>query len=362
MKKIIFFITAGLLISFPVLAAEYPIIGGIDINSSDTTAADFIIYTFNLLTAIGSLFAVIMVITAGLEWVSAYGNPSTINKAKKKIIIAFSGLLILLSSYLALNVIDPNILNLNFQNLSEQEITEVEVPDAEGVYLYNKTGFEGDKLILTDSLASIIKSGFFENVKSIKFVQPESFKYIAILFADIELEDRTISGTEYEGVCTYISNNISSLNSANGKENNPAIGEDSLASILVLKGRVGGSVTIYNNYNCQIRSNAYCREDIEDDEIEEENPCLKEEEQTCLIGVSNFENIEDVCPDFKGDIVSIKVNNDTGILLKGASADETGRCYYLRAPGGSCVNVNKYSPLYHLDEDTPLSINLFSLD
>ncbi|MDD3386694.1 MAG: hypothetical protein PHX92_02080 [Candidatus Pacebacteria bacterium] len=359
MKKITFLIIFGLLMSFPVLAAEYPIIGGIDINSPDVTAADFIIYTFNLLTAIGSLFAVIMVITAGLEWVSAYGNPSTINKAKKKIIIAFSGLLILLSSYLALNVIDPDILKLNFQDLSEQEVTEVEVPDAEGVYLYNKAGFEGDKLILTDSLASIIKSGFFENVKSIKIINSGNVKWGAILFADVELEDRTISGTEYEGNCTYISSDFSSLNSSSGKENNPPVGENKLSSIIVFRGSVGGDVTVYNSYNCQLRNINYCREDKEDDKFEESEPCLKEEEQVCHINTNEFKNIEEVCPEFKWDIISIKANKDTGILFKDGNSEEKGKCYYFNIPSGGCFNINKYSPIYGHD---PLSINLFSLD
>jgi len=360
MKKITTFIILGLFIFSPVLATNYPVIGGIDINSADTTAADFIIYTFNLLTAVGSLLVAIIIIMSGLEWVSAYGNPETINKAKKKIVLAFSGLIVLLSSYIIINTIDPNILNINIEDLSQQEITEVEVPKGSGVYLFNKAGFQGDELLIQKSLASVLEPKFVENVKSIKIINSGNVKWGAILFSDIELEeDRFISGTEYEGNCTYISSDFSSLNSSSGKENNPPVGENKLSSIIVFRGSVGGDVTVYNSYNCQLRNINYCREDKEDDKFEESEPCLKEEEQVCHINTNEFKNIEEVCPEFKWDIISIKANKDTGILFKDGNSEEKGKCYYFNMPSGGCFNINKYSPIYGHD---PLSINLFSLD
>ena len=85
MKRLILLILIGIIFCYPVLAAEYPIIGGININSSEVTASQFITYLFYIITALGSFLGVVLLIIAGLEWVSAYGDAKVINSAKKKL-------------------------------------------------------------------------------------------------------------------------------------------------------------------------------------------------------------------------------------------------------------------------------------
>ena len=105
------------LLAFPAFAMDYPQFGGITLNK-DTTAAQYIIYFFNLAVAIGAFIAVVMVIMAGIEWVTSGGEPSKVTSAKGKIVNTLFGVCVLMGCYFILNTINPELTNINIDDLN----------------------------------------------------------------------------------------------------------------------------------------------------------------------------------------------------------------------------------------------------
>ena len=95
------------------LNLTYPILpGGLDINTNQdiTTLASWF-YTF--LVSISGLAAFIMIVWGGIQWMTSSGDSGKITEAKDKIQKALLGLLIVLSSFLILQVINPDLTNLS---------------------------------------------------------------------------------------------------------------------------------------------------------------------------------------------------------------------------------------------------------
>lgn len=385
MKRLILLILIGIIFCYPVLAAEYPIIGGININSSEVTASQFITYLFYIITALGSFLGVVLLIIAGLEWVSAYGDAKVINSAKKKIAAVFTGLAVLFTSYIIINTINPAILNVNIDDISSGYTPiELVVPEGKGIFLYSEVNYitEKDPLNVKSSRVSLTSDSFYRKASSIKINQPDDMTLGAILFADREDDDgKVITGTEFRGSCAYLTNSIPNLDNASGDQNDPPIGQNKLASIIVFAGSAGGGITIYNNYNCQPKVDKYCREVDEDDEYEEPYPCPEPEQYSCSFNITELSSIEDILEDectvedkkFEGDILSIGVSGRTGVLLRGLlikdSEDEPERsCQYFDSKNTTCINMIKYGPFYRTVDGerrsifSPEEIMVFSLD
>jgi len=383
MKRIILFILIGIIFCSPVLAVDYPVIRGININDPNITASQFIIYLFYLIIAVGSLIGVIILIVAGLEWVSAYGDAKVINSAKKKIAAVFTGLIVLFTSYIVINTINPAILDVNVEGIDDSYTSpELIIPEGSGILLYSETNYitEKDPLNIRSSKTSLIADGFHGKTSSIKINQPPDMTLGAILFADREKDGKIISGTEFRGKCSYITESIPDLNNSLGDQNNPPIGQNTLASIIVFNGSVGGDITIYSNYNCQPKIDKYCREvDGGNKNWNDPNSCLSPEEYSCSIRINEFKSIEEIIEEdcssggtgFKGEILSIAVDGRTGILLRGLVNDggETEEiCQYFDSKNTTCINMIKYGPFYKTVDGhkgsifSPEEIMVFSLD
>ena len=383
MKRIILFILIGIIFCYPVLAVDYPVIRGININDPNITASQFIIYLFYLIIAVGSLIGVIILIVAGLEWVSAYGDAKVINSAKKKIAAVFTGLIVLFTSYIVINTINPAILDVNVEGIDDSYTSpELIIPEGSGILLYSETNYitEKDPLNVRSSKTSLIADDFHGKTSSIKINQPPDMTLGAILFADREKDGKIISGTEFRGKCSYITESIPDLNNSLGDQNNPPIGQNTLASIIVFNGSVGGDITIYSNYNCQPKIDKYCREvDGGNKNWNDPNSCLSPEEYSCSIRINEFKSIEEIIEEdcssggtgFKGEILSIAVDGRTGILLRGLVNDggETEEiCQYFDSKNTTCINMIKYGPFYKTVDGhkgsifSPEEIMVFSLD
>jgi len=101
-------------IASPVFAADAGTIAGI---SKDATAAEFVMYFFNLGIAIGAFIAVVIIIMAGIEWMTSDGNPSKIESAKDKIKNTLLGVVVLVGCYLILDAINPSLKNIKINKL-----------------------------------------------------------------------------------------------------------------------------------------------------------------------------------------------------------------------------------------------------
>jgi len=344
----------------PAFAAmQYPEIAGITISNT-TTAAEYIVYFFNLAIAIGAFIAGGVLCAAGIEYVSARGEPAKLESARNKIKNTFLGLIILLASFMILNIINPQLTNVKISQIEKAPDTEeLVIPEGSGVYLYDSTNYVLDKIEepirVTETKPAFIESDFVNKAESIKFNNPTSgFKFGAVLFAAKENSDEG-SGANLRGNCSYILNDIPDLDVANGEENNPPIGKDKLSSILIFK-TMGESpdIKIFNTIDCQDRTGEY-------------GTTCKDKDDCEISGSNEFKNLKDVCPKFVGDIVSIKVPANTGILFKSTTANQPGRCQFVESNASGCVNLVKYGYVFKMNDDnywsifTPKSFVVFSL-
>ncbi|MCX6779866.1 MAG: pilin, partial [Candidatus Magasanikbacteria bacterium] len=78
---------------------------------------EFIKYNYNLGLSIAGILAVIMVVVAGIQWVTSGGNSEMISSAKKRIGGAMIGLLIAYLSYTILNTVNPALVNLRLPSV-----------------------------------------------------------------------------------------------------------------------------------------------------------------------------------------------------------------------------------------------------
>ena len=81
-------------------------------KSEFANVGEFIILMYKYLVTIASIVAVVMIIIAGMQWVTSGGNSETISSAKKRISGALVGLFIAYMSYFILNTINPALVNL----------------------------------------------------------------------------------------------------------------------------------------------------------------------------------------------------------------------------------------------------------
>mgnify|MGYP006865138778 CR=1 FL=1 len=93
------------------LNLDYPALpGGIDLNDSknqDITSLIGWVYTF--IIAGSGLAAFVMIVWGGLQWMSSSGDTGMISTAKDRIKKALLGLLVILTSFILLNLINPEL-------------------------------------------------------------------------------------------------------------------------------------------------------------------------------------------------------------------------------------------------------------
>jgi len=339
MKKILKFLLLGILFFTPVYAEDKTsVVAGISKNAS---AAEFVIYFFNLAIAAGTFIAAVMLAIAGFNYISSRGDPSKIEEAKKNIRNTFLGLIVLMSSLIILNIINPSLTTIKINNLSEEEQQNISVPGIKeiGVYLYKN---DGSYLALEKTISSLVQDNFQKQVTSVKFVNPDSYKYGAVLFTEGDLR----------GNCSYALSDINDLGTSSGSENAPPIGNNTLSSVYIFKALEGfPTIRLYNTIDCKKRSDEY--------------GAVSEASSVCtVIGRTGFENIQEACPDFRDTVLSIEATTDTGVLLKAADKNGAGRCQFFTTGTSECINVIKNSYVYDHDQTSsikPLSFMLFPL-
>ncbi len=79
------------------------------------TISTYLSGMFKLIIALGAAFAVLMGITGGIQYVASGIAPAARKGAKERITNAIIGLIIVLTSYLILNTIDPRLVAFNFE-------------------------------------------------------------------------------------------------------------------------------------------------------------------------------------------------------------------------------------------------------
>src|SRR3989344_4242659 len=118
---IFFFIIFAVVFSFNIAPAQaadseleldYPEILGQKPETIATSLPSYIKYIYDFAIAFAGLITLGSLIWGGFIYFTSTGDPMKIKTAKEQMTAAFTGLLILLSSYLILATINPNLLSL----------------------------------------------------------------------------------------------------------------------------------------------------------------------------------------------------------------------------------------------------------
>jgi hypothetical protein len=218
----------------------------------------------------------------------------------------------------------------------------------EGVYLYDNNDYTLNKKLFPlytktsiVSLSNVNNENFDNVIKSIDFIQPKDEnnpKFFSILFSE----------SDYRGSCSWVLDDISSLDLSRGDENKDPIKNNNLSSIMIFKTKnQSKTVTFYNRTNCQYI---------------EKDPTSKK----CSVNSLNrIETFESSCSDLydNGDILSFELEDNTGVLIQ---SKDKNYCQFFKKNGlNSCINVIKYGSTYNLEETKeirPYFFTVFSIE
>tara|TARA_B100000315_G_C14483423_1_gene544018 strand:+ start:308 stop:757 length:450 start_codon:yes stop_codon:yes gene_type:complete len=98
------------------LELNYPVFGGFDINACQDIN-DLVAWAYYAIITISGLAAFFMIVTGGFQYLTSAGNPTSMGDAKDRIFNAVLGLILIFTSYLILQVINPDLLLLKLPTL-----------------------------------------------------------------------------------------------------------------------------------------------------------------------------------------------------------------------------------------------------
>lgn len=120
MKKFIGFIILISALTLPsvssALELTYPTFNGVTLDSlmdDPQGLSKLILWLYYLMVSISGLAAFAMIVWGGVQWMTSTGSPTKTSEAKDKIQSALFGLLLILSSYIILRLINPDLLILS---------------------------------------------------------------------------------------------------------------------------------------------------------------------------------------------------------------------------------------------------------
>ncbi len=102
------------------LNLEYPALGPednkFDLNENQDIN-EIVAWLYYFIVSVSGFAAFAMLVKGGFMWLSSAGNPSVLAEAKDVITSAILGLMIILASFLILQVINPELTTLNIEKL-----------------------------------------------------------------------------------------------------------------------------------------------------------------------------------------------------------------------------------------------------
>lgn len=93
-------------------------VGGINFDpETKQNLNELVAWGYYFFITIAGFSAFFTIVTAGFSWMTSRGSPAAITEAKDKITSAFLGLVIILSAYLILQILNPDLTTLNLPSL-----------------------------------------------------------------------------------------------------------------------------------------------------------------------------------------------------------------------------------------------------
>lgn len=120
--------------------------------TDDSSLVDFVDYAYRWGIFLGGLAAFVALVIAGFQFLTSVGDPNRMKEARQRIIAAISGLVLLLSSYVILNTLNPDLTTLSppTPNISGLPVGEWQPPEwnipCEFVILYPEKNYQGKPL------------------------------------------------------------------------------------------------------------------------------------------------------------------------------------------------------------------------
>jgi len=145
-------------------------------TSTKTLLPAYVKYIFSLAIKISAIIAFLALIYGGFLFMTSTGNPGQLAEAKDQIFNAFLGLIILLSSYLLLNTLNPKLVILKNPQIEPTQLGIIlyDVPNCgEGAtsynskHLYSDTSFDGEPSDNPDNL-----NYWKTHIQSVKYFLP----------------------------------------------------------------------------------------------------------------------------------------------------------------------------------------------
>lgn len=143
---------------FPLFGLElsYPPLPGVSPPQPGISLEEFLRYLYHLFLFIGVIIAFLVLIYGGFLYLISLTNPFRLREAREKIISAFLGLLILFSSHLILQAIDPSLtifqLPQKFLVFSPPPSPKIDIPERMPNYCAKITNFKKETQDLIDYL------------------------------------------------------------------------------------------------------------------------------------------------------------------------------------------------------------------
>ena len=130
---------------------------------------EYIAAIYQYLLGAGALIAVVLIMIAGMQWVLARGDSGAIEKAKKRITDATTGLVLLLFAYTIAAFVSPSSVNLNSLTLEVVPFQELVLPpDGEDVNVTPRTiqpntvTLEGPNIVIAPGINARIHADALE--------------------------------------------------------------------------------------------------------------------------------------------------------------------------------------------------------
>jgi len=410
-KKLFFILFLALILSFfasLALAAnkleiQYPGAGEGELS----TFPKYVKYIFNFSIMIAGIIALGVLVFSGIKILTSPDQPSVISDARTKIIGAFIGIIVLLSSYLILTTINPQLTIISLReikavsgviltdsngknhylaednlslNFTPTQVTFLSQPtelisvydgnDKEtvnvgtgsggsfsgtsirflwnrpGIYLYPKSNLGGWPRYFNSSVSSLSNYDFDDKAQSLRFRDDltNNLSFGAILFSD----------NDFRGKCGYARGAIGDLSSPGSsflEDQNPIKSETSSFVLINKTPAQTGGVTFYDSINC-----TGCKVTI--------SPISEVKYLWSLETMSSIK--EFICPDgskkpVDKNILSLEINGPFGVVLntkpcfgggtcEGEPISTDARCQLFTKPAGTtCIPTLKGSYVFNPD-------------
>jgi hypothetical protein len=151
--------------------------------SNESDVGDMVKYFYEWAIVIGGIATFISLVSGGFKYLSSAGNPNIIKESREQMGSAVMGLVLLLSSWLILNTINPDLTtfrkssyNLNYQIEQAKQFSIGRLPSCDYVLLYSQENFRGDPLEIPGKGGSIK----LEELDGYKYIEDFSLKPLSI--------------------------------------------------------------------------------------------------------------------------------------------------------------------------------------